>query len=432
MNYNVSSGHAKNFLQAAGNRHFKEKAPKDPKAVADLGRVSSLVCKHITSVMLLAGSLQEAAAMMEALPESFKSKKWAPGRYARELVNAALKYNCIKASAKTGLPRPRSITLKLNEALEKIKPRLIIAGGDEGSVVHLFDSAIIEYALFHLQAFEDRSIKHAGMDGKCVRMRKMMQRFDYAASMDFGAFDGSIDAETRDIIENKLVSGLSEFYLKASPLKEAAVTDRNKAEFSGYHGQYHVQTRNMIRESGDRGTSVLNYVTNFTLFVYGLWCEKVHQLRQPVDGKVMNLGDAKNKADKYVSEWLANPETREADIVGEGDDGAQFFSKKYVEEAAAASAWQPLVAGGTVPTGKVFGERWVQYYRDVGFSIEPQGPKGEVPASLAIRPRAERVEFISTIWVESGIRVYCLPKPVKTVTGSIISFAVASDIRTAA
>lgn len=55
-----------------------------------------------------------------------------------------------------------------------------------------------------------------------------------------------------------------------------------------------------------------------------------------------------------------------------------------------------------------------------------------MPASLAIRPRAERVEFISTIWVESGIRVYCLPKPVKTVTGSIISFAVASDIRTAA
>jgi len=481
LKFFVSSGHFLNFLQAAGARHFKERPPKDPEAMKDLARVSTLVTRHIVSLMLLHGTLDNAAMMMEAMPAAFKSKKWSPERYSRELISAALKFSCEKPGAKTGLPRPRSITVKLNEALAKIKPRLIMASGDQGAVVHLFDAAIIEYALFHLQVFEDRSIKHAGRDGKCARMRKMMLRYKYVASMDFGAFDGSIDADIRDAIENRLVNELSQFYLPSSPLKEAAVIDRNKEEFNGYFEEYNVRTRNMIRESGDRGTSVLNYVTNFTLFVYGLWRERVYQLTRPTGasagppGLVMNKGDAKNQADKYVRNWLARPHEREADIIGEGDDGAQFFSADFIERASAATEWNPGLTDAAkvhrtlyddcfgcrgTPTdfkpptgsphchldgskpwgnlGPVFGERWIGYYREVGFSLEPQGPAGEVAAKLAVRPCCERAEFISTVWVTFGgdgkplPRTYALPKPVKTVTGSLISFAVTTPKATAA
>lgn len=429
LKFHVSSGHHLNFLHALGGRHFKERPAKDPEAMRDLSRVAALVTRHIVSMMLRFDTLDHAATLMEAMPSAFKSKKWAPERFRKELIAAALAFSCERPGAKTGLPRPRSITVKLNEALAKIKPRLIMASGDRGAVTHLFDAAIIEHALFHLQAFEERSIKHAGLDGKCARMRKMMARYKYVASMDFGAFDGSIDAEVRDSIENRLVRELAQFYLPFSPLKEAAVIDRNKEEFNGYFEDYNVRTRNMIRESGDRGTSVLNYVTNFTLFVYGLWREKVHQLMCQIDGgpaATANKGDAKNQADKYVLRWLAESESREADIVGEGDDGSQFFSEAFVERAAAATS-----------TGPVFGERWVGYYREVGFSLEPQGPVGEVAAKYAIRKCSERAEFISTVWVSylDGAllpRTYAIPKPVKTVTGSLISFAVGTEKATAA
>jgi len=448
LKYYVSSGHKLNFLQAAGGRHFKPKEPKDPEAMRDLTRVSGIVCKHIVKLMVTHGTIEEAAAFMECMPEMFKSKKWPPRRFGKEILGAALKYSCVTASAKTGLPKPRSITVKLTEALAKEKARLIMASGDEGAIVHLFDAAIIEYALFHLQEFEDRSIKHTGLDGKCARMRKISTRFTRNASMDFGAYDGSIDSEVRAAVENKLVTELAELYLKNSPLKDAAVTDRLKEEFEGYFEDYLIRTRNMIRESGDRGTSVFNFYTNFVLFAYGLWREQLHQLTRPITGTngagqpcttAMNRGDAKNQADKYLAKWLDNPETREADLIGEGDDGSQGFTDEYITRADAATGWNTASDGdvtfaavmGEPPNGAdpVFGERWLHYYKQVGFSLEPQGPNGEVPAALAIRLSSERVEFISTIWVtfdamgDTLRRTYCFPKPVKSVTGSIISFA---------
>lgn len=429
----VSSGHDANFLQAAGARHFKAKDPKDPTALKDLERVSGLVVKHIIDLMKQNNTLQQAAATMEACPESFKSKKWMNNRFKKVMVKMALDLSCVKASAKTGLPRPRNISIKLNEALAKIKPRLIMAAGDEGTLVHLFDAAIIEFALFHLEAYEERSIKHAGLDSKCARMHKMMGRFATCASMDFGAFDGSIDAEIRGIIENKLVKEMADLYLIDSPLHDAAVTDRCKQSFKGHFGKFCVKTSNMIRESGDRGTSIFNYVTNIVLFVYGLFRERTHQLMNHVDPekRITNRGHAKNEAEKYVKRWLASPDEREADITGEGDDGAQFFTSAFIEEAArVVDAYLPGSDAGSRPI--VFMERWVQYYTDVGFSIEPQGPMGALRTDLALRSTSERLEFISTVWVRTPLRTYCLPKPVKTATGACVSFAVDTPVEVAA
>lgn len=63
----------------------------------------------------------------------------------------------------------------------------------------------------------------------------------------------------------------------------------------------------------------------------------------------------------------------------EGDDGAIGFMRKFIA----------LVTGGDKT---VFGERWVQAYKEFGFKLEPQGPCGEVAACDAIlEKRSPRV-----------------------------------------
>ena len=89
--------------------------------------------------------------------------------------------------------------------------------------------------------------------------------------MDFGALDGSCAKEVRDLIENDIIVSMFSKLLDVESkdgLLHAAIKDRIK-------DRCHMSVKNiikavvfdMIRESGDRGTSVLNFLTSLTLFV---------------------------------------------------------------------------------------------------------------------------------------------------------------------
>lgn len=409
----VSANHPDNVRAAVCNRHFKAKPARTEEGLAALRIASQETISSLMGELVKTGKLYDAEHMLSIVPESFKSKGWSKNRFMKIAHNNAV-------SAMNGYGKySRSVTLKLNEANTKEKPRLIIAAGDKGTGMHLYDAALFEKALFGLPEFEERSIKHADPEEVSRRFTKFMKRYidGYAGSMDFGAFDGSLDKEFRDLGENALVKLLGEFVLPGSPVMESAVEDRCRSNFTGaYIGSEAIRlfVLDMIRESGDRGTSVLNYLANRICFLAALFLEFKRV-----------LGSAA-AAITALRTWIKDVPGREIDLIAEGDDGVHFITRAFLEFVK------------SVP--EEFSKRWIGHYTSMGFTLEPQGPVGAIEASHAFRPVRQRVEFISRIFVpiikskngaDTVATVAVIPKPRKLMLSGMISFS-KGDLNTVA
>ena len=111
----------------------------------------------------------------------------------------------------------------------------------------------------------------------------------------------------------------------------------------------------MIRESGDRGTFVLTFITNLVLFL----------------ASISMMLEATGCRDKEVRRILWEVLTgKYANLMGEGDDGAQAFKQAFID-----------LFGGPAQYGKL----WCEGYKEFGFKIEPQGPT--LPSRNACRRR---------------------------------------------
>ena len=253
-----------NSLKAMRDRHFK--VGSGVGVMTALGkrhiqRACSLIKQQLMQSCVDSGAITLAFDIRETLPQEFKSGKWTEERFLTALRVAGV-----------DAPRelPRKAHAKPNEALSKEKPRMIITSGDEGVVRHILDSGLLEHALFNNPLFEQRSLKHASRREFGRRMGEMMRNYDHACSMDFGAVDGSCTKECRDLIENDVIISMFMKIMSAEgqdSLLIAAIRDRikNKASIS-VKNVVKAVIWDMIRESGDRGTSILNFITNLTLF----------------------------------------------------------------------------------------------------------------------------------------------------------------------
>ena len=92
--------------------------------------------------------------------------------------------------------------------------------------------------------------------------------------MDFGSFDSSCAAELRRLVENSIIGNLFPSLLinksdkEFSHLLEQALCDRCKSTFDlKFNKLLAAVIVDMIRESGVRGTSILNFLTNLVLFL---------------------------------------------------------------------------------------------------------------------------------------------------------------------
>lgn len=78
------------------------------------------------------------------------------------------------------------------------------------------------------------------------------------------------------ILNNIFQQVLGDGEVATSILREA-LADRNKEECNMKLGSFvRAHIKDMIRESGDRGTSILNFLTNFTLFLAALSLVRWH------------------------------------------------------------------------------------------------------------------------------------------------------------
>jgi hypothetical protein len=389
--------------------------------------------------------LSGATAMLVMDPKSMKSRSWDTNRWVNAAWMATLrsmgKHQHDIKFAKEGFKR--TISIKLNESLQKRKPRLIISAGDVACYTHLYDAAVFEEAFFSHPMFKSRSIKKTDLEGLKRRMEKVFTKFSSGKGLcaDFAAWDSSLSSGIREVIENKVLKYVLSGFMGDSPIARSAELDRNKSTFTGTYtapnrDRVKVTSTDMIRESGDRGTTILNYLTNLIMFMVIISMEFMYSeglLQCDEEGNLLfdlnykrftsHQKTVYRNITKQMEKWLTEPEMRAwLDLIAEGDDGLMLFSAMFLET---------FNKDGKLP------QRLVGHYKSLGFTLEP-GVAGtlsaeELRAGRGFQDISERIEFVSKVWAvthwESGPdgrkfpHVRVMPKPCKTMTNSTVSFS---------
>lgn len=350
--------------------------------------------------------------------------------------------------------------VKLNEALKKVKPRLIQASGDGGCAVHTFDAGFFETILFGISILERRSVKHAGPEHLRARLSGLLKPYmtGYAGSFDYGAFDSSNCQHKDDprhamkeLIENAILKALFGEDAKTSDITRQALEDRCRKFLRSRSAFWLLYTKTYGRESGDRGTSCLNFLVNLVLWLammgmesaYRKNCEKHPSAKEPLNSETsgphsewVNAWVQGMEFDgDVVDRWLKG-EPCGFDLVAEGDDGLWLFTKKFAEASP----------GGV----SAMADRFDYWSCMQGTNLEPQDENGEATGANRLQLVARRMEHCSKIivpyWTETTVvqkksggkrdakeqekkrvlRVALLPKMRKTIEAADITFGLDS------
>jgi len=321
----------------------------------------------------------------------------------------------------------RMVFVKLNEVLGKVKPRMIVSSGDEGCIMHCLDCFTAEALIFACEFFESRSVKHADANGLRDRFAERLKEFNWAMSNDYGRFDSTLGVLLRDLVENTFIRGLlQELHLhEEKAALRAALSDRLKGSLILNAPFWSAIVGNPGRESGDRGTSVLNFLTGIVVFCVQIHLEIVDRCKKQ-KGKMMwsnaPAGQEDDYAESIIDMWLRGDKTG-FDFFGEGDDNLPLFTTQFI--------------GGVEEYSKQIVDRFVKNAADMRLILEPQYVGGPAPPGEGLYPvwgAKGRVEFTSKI-----IKIYkpdnhehktlLMPKIEKFLKSISISFATQGDVQ---
>jgi len=308
-------------------------------------------------------------------------------------------------NGKAGVSRPLRVCahVKPNESLRALKPRAIFHKDKLGTVIHMCDAGLAEFIIFSIPFFEKRSVKHCTRAGLSRRLASFVgegkEKFVHL-NTDFGAFDSCVRQWVRDLVENdfaRMLAGIT----NSAHVKAAAIL-RGLAEQKAKGSGLVIEGSDWCRMSGDRGTSVYNYLVNWVLFLTALLL------------MLMKLGFTETEALLEVQRVLDDDEQKLADLVAEGDDGWQFLCRAIVERYK-----------DKFPEGE-FVAAWAETFAQMGFILEPQVEGGrEVTAEALCEPNG-RSEFVSQIIVPyptaRGVQVRLVPKPRKSFDSLCVTF----------
>lgn len=362
-----------NLLHAMHSRHLPAREPVKQKYLdiidAVFPIVESFIKKEAKDILP-----QKAREMKMDFCKGL-SKKWDELRKSKRFIEALL-YSApryVHRSGKTGLPKNASI--KKNEGLLKMKPRGILSGGDLGTVIHMADAGLLEHVLFAIPFFEKRSVKHATPGELAARMAERITNMVsggkfFRLNTDFGAFDSSVRWEIRKRIENKLCTWAADAL--GSVIGQAAAKDRNAQKHTARGYGCKITSKNWCRMSGDRGTSVCNYITNWVITL----CAMVATL-------IDECGWELERALEEVSKVLEEGADRLLDLMAEGDDGSQYLAEAFVKMVGQDR----------------FVQVWIDSYAKFGFVLEPQTVRGRESTLEALVDVMGRNEFVSRLFV---------------------------------
>lgn len=309
--------------------------------------------------------------------------------------------------------------VKLNEALRKIKPRLIQACGDGGCATHTFDAGFLEAIMFGITAIERRSVKHAGPEHLRARLAGLLKPFmnGRAISYDYGKFDSSDCIHKDDprhslkvLIENRIIKDLFGEDANTSDLSRQAIEDRCKTFLRSRSAFWLLYTKTYGRESGDRGTSCLNFLVNFVLFLTMMGMESAYRQAvrnfpqaaspQPGEHQWITPHVRAMKYDGAIVERFLRGEPCGFEIVAEGDDGLWLFTPKYIRDAP---------PGGY----DAMADRFEYWSCMQGTNLEPQDETGDAVGPNRVQLTTRRMEHCSRIivpyWSEVSTVVKAVP-----------------------
>jgi hypothetical protein len=462
----IAGMHKNNELAAMCTRHYGEQA------VAGMPDGTALcACAEITQVLI--GFLQAQLKLATAVADYSNSEPTGMKSYSKQAMLAGQfdvesliskaksekdRMAMVESAFYSGLmfgkppdrkskdfrkghkPLNHSFFVKPDEALDKEKPRGIQWAKPIGTALHSYDKAVLDKVLFSISLFEGRSIKNAGPRGLRKRLGMMLDNYLYALSGDYGKFDAST-TQIRKAIENAVIDALLADFCLECPAADQAMKDTFVHELRTRSANWKLHSLNPGRESGDRGTSVLNYLTNFVLFLYFGFRESMHRAQttqadsEPDSSKWHKNADLYKIGMAWVRDWLYRRDFHDWEWFGEGDDNLHLWSVAFIDAAPGYTRKDKL---------KDFAHRLIKYAECAGFILEPQGVHGTASLEESITLVSERAEFVSKIirtYPTSpvgkkgtkgyGMYTIFLPKLQKTLRGSTVTFCKAEGLSTA-
>lgn len=415
----ISAPNAENLEAALHRRHLGAKPPITKEAVSNVEACADLYYEHLQAKLGGDKGMRELAKQWLSDLKPVQPKAWTDARKDRAIVEAVAFQAVQLRWSKCGIIR--SFTVKKNETLNKLKPRGIISAGDIGCVLHTVSASLLGYLDLCVPEFLERSVKHCAKPAFARRFAGLISKklIDWLHSCDdFGAFDASLRQMLRDACENRILIKLQALVADMTGVVgEAAIKDRTCKKKKGKGYGMKVKTENMCRESGDKGTSDLNRVTNRVVTAAVLM-----KLLQDAEW-------SQTRINAEIRLFYAGASAL-ADLLPEGDDGLRWYSKMLVKLVCAC------MSGCGTPSSydpKYFMKKVVETYSWYGFNLEPQSVWGRDPDAGLIGA-FERYEFVSLVCrpyyqthkrggvTTTHLCVRLVPKPRKTLDSLCATF----------
>ena len=382
----------------------------------------------------------------------------APNSFTKDMIE-----HNFDATSGDAMPREpvTQAFVKPNEALNKIKPRLIQHKGPLGSAYSALMNKSIEAMIFRLAYFVARSIKGTDTKGVNHRILRFYNEFKSGgfASTDFGSFDSSITDKCvndhskpglRRIIEEAIMDKLTKMFPESSDLRNSSSKRWKKTDQVKFD-TLTLFTSILIRYSGDGLTSVGNFLINWIidqvvdaiaecLFTKYDWSGYTIDEFFPCFIEIINRPEVIDHVVEYIKKaahYMVETIRRESAgehvkkpnkefIAGEGDDRAKAYAWPFIQQFQLADRRNRRAR-------EVLGLVTAVLYVDAGMSLEPQDRTGRVAADRLI-DTDNRIEFVSRIFVplNDGQAMRSFPKLRKTFAVASITFNMRDRLHTAA
>ncbi|CAE7235180.1 unnamed protein product [Symbiodinium sp. KB8] len=321
--------------------------------------------------------------------------------------------------------------VKPNEALNKIKPRLIQHKGPTGSASAALMNKSVEHMIFRLAYFVARSIKGTDHKGVNERILKFYNDFKAGgfASTDFGSFDSSITDKAvedpkkpglRRIIEEAVMNAIEKKFPESSDLKNTSQKRWKKSDKVKFD-TLTLYTSILIRYSGDGLTSVGNYLINWT----------IDQVVDTIAEVCFTAWDWKdttiNEFFQAFPSFVENEETINY-IVIKVKEAAEYMAETIRRESSGQHVKRPnreFIAGEGDDRAKAYLWDFIQK-----FELKDRKNK----RSREVLGLENRIEFTSRIYVplSGGTQMRSFPKLRKTFSVASITFNVRDHLHLAA
>lgn len=217
---------------------------------------------------------QEAHAFDgKALPESHKSRKWTSRRFENAMIDLLTTMDD---------KMRHTIGIKREVGKDGKPPRLLLSDGDRGQMMALLLIAVLEGVLF--EHFKDHCIKHKGRSEGINDIIKSLMRMGNSqptmvAEGDGSNWDTCCSALIRSLIEAPVLKKIGQILVDLGFAPKSWIDTYSRAA-DAKDMKVQIKRTEMrrklydviasYRRSGERGTSVLNYMINIVLWAAAL------------------------------------------------------------------------------------------------------------------------------------------------------------------